>query len=130
MKKILLKTLLTIVLAGILFFLIILGFDIFNLENTKLLFSTLSNGAFFVGVIFLGIGLLVLISKEGTFDSLSYCLSKAWELMPFVKKKSSKTYFEYKSQKRHDKSQVLHMMIAGAFFVSLSIIFLIFYYKY
>jgi hypothetical protein len=70
-----------------------------------------------------------MISKDGTYDSLGYSMSKVSAMLPFVKKNTALSFLEYRQQKKNSaKNTMWHILISGIFWILIAIVFLIIYY--
>ena len=128
MKKYLIKTSIAIVVAGILFFFLSVGLGLFEQTILKDRLKILSDGAFVIGVLFVGVGLLVVMSGQGAYDSISYSIQKALSILPYVNKKMPKTLFEYKQEKLERQQASTSgglgfVIIAGAVWIVVAIVF-------
>ena len=86
-------------------------------------FYIISDALFVPGIIVGGVGVLVLISGEGTFDLLAYGVGIL--LKAFSKKKDHESFIDYKQRKEAERGNVKVWFIAvvGGIFVVLGIIF-------
>ena len=100
----------------------------FNSELTKNMF-VLSNASFIPGVLTLGLGLFILAADGGAFEMLVYGMTRFISLF----KKNSKevrfaTFYDYHVyNSEQDKTPFLFLILVGAFFIVLSIIFVVIY---
>lgn len=93
----------------------------------------LCNAFFISGILITGIGLLVVVSKEGMFDGMTYyagrfkmLLSKDYE----KKRKNALSYYEYKQTKNREPGQASFILITGVGFLAVAVVFLVIFYYY
>lgn len=88
--------------------------------------KALSNASFLSGTLLTGIGLLVLISKEGVFDGMKYATSSIWASL-WNRKKRYATYYDYmkREKKRGGASSLL---VPGLFYILFAVIFTVLFY--
>ncbi|MCL1945147.1 MAG: DUF3899 domain-containing protein [Firmicutes bacterium] len=132
MKRLVIKTTIATLIAGIFFFGLAVAFGIFEQQDNSDRLKLLSNCAFVVGAIFVCIGTLVLISSQGTYDGLSYSVQRAISILPFVKRKMSTSYYEYKQAKleannTNSKGGISHVLISGGIWVVVAVVFMLIY---
>ena len=100
----------------------------FNSELTKNMF-VLSNASFIPGVMTLGLGLFILAADGGAFEMLVYGMTRFISLF----KRNSKevrfaTFYDYHVyNSEQDKMPFLFLILVGALFIVLSIIFVVIY---
>ena len=97
-------------------------------ELTKNMFI-LTNATFFTGALALAFGLLVLASNGGMFEMFVYGMRRFFSLFQRdINKIRFKTFYDYHMYKSgQPKTPLLHLVIAGIFFLALSGIFLAIY---
>ncbi len=98
---------------------------ILRLSVTSLIMKALSD-AFLVSAVLLGgIGLLTVCASGGSFDILAYSSKRFLSLFRFNIDGSIKgpDYFEYRKAKSEKRSPQWFLVITGAFFLLLSILF-------
>ena len=92
----------------------------------------LSNAFLLAGVLLLGIGLLSLVKKEGTFDGLFYSFHSV--RMAYTKRmynevseatKDKETYYDYKQNAKAKRKVAWHMIVVGAGYLLVAIVFTI-----
>lgn len=97
------------------------GYDVFRL---------LSDACIVPGAIIGGIGALVFAANGGVFDMLSYAVLHLFDLFrPNVRNERYKNFFEYKQTKADRQHPFAHMLIVGVFFLVLSAILSLVWYK-
>ena len=104
--------------------------QIWNAENAKVVMQVLSDGCFVPGVLLAGVGLIIFASNGGAFDMLAYAVIRFFDLFRRdVRNKKYKDYYEYREAKKEKKRSMGFMLIVGAIFIALAVIFLIVYYQ-
>jgi len=103
--------------------------DIFNQETKQDVFHVLSDAFFVPGVVITGIGALMFVSNEGSFDGLSYALLSFIKMFGYKKDEKLKTYNDYKEDKHKKKNSVAFILISGLILIAMSVIMLIIYYN-
>ena len=91
-----------------------------SLEKIRLL-----SDAFLVpGVCLAGIGLLVLVSRGGVFDMLSFAIIRLFDLFrKDCRNPKYKDFYEYRQAKKGNKRPIAFMLIVGVGFLLMSIVF-------
>ena len=120
--------------TGIIFVVISILFmwndGIFIKETTKDVFGSISNGFFITGGLFTGIGALSYIGSKGTYDSLSYGVSKigVHHLIPGMPKDIPESFYDYKMAKE-EKGRIWfpNLFFTGLIGILISVIFLVIY---
>ena len=82
------------------------------------------------GVVLIMVGVLIWVSTTGSFDMISFALSKLGKaLIPFSKKSDEK-YYDYVMRKREKRfSGYLFVFIVGALYMIPAIIFTVMFYS-
>ena len=105
----------------------------FSDEFTKNMY-VFSSSSFVVGTLTLAIGLLIFVSNGGFFDMFVYGMWRFFTLFNFKRHPSEfkyPTFYDYKVAKaERPKSQFLFLVIVGALFIAISLIFVYFWQKY
>ncbi len=110
-------------------------------EETKRMFACLSDAFFISGVLFVGAGLLVWASNEGTFWGLGFAGSSALKMIipPFLLGERQKnayyskngrleSYGEYRERKKAEpKTRFWHLIVCGLLGLVLGAVFLALY---
>ena len=123
-----LKKYLTTIIVG----LVIAGYvaytqGLFTHNETKMIFHTLSNSFFVSGVLVTGMGGLVFVSNEGSFDGLTYAMKCFFNIFRKERKSNLRTYYDYKQSKGDRNRGFGYMLICGAIFLAISGIMLLLY---
>ena len=120
--------------TGIVFVVVALAFTwndgVFETESTKEVMGCISNGFFIAGAMFAGIGALSYIGSKGTYDALSYGVSKIGihQLIPGIPKEIPESYYDYKMAKEEKgRSWFPNLLITGLAGILLSVVFLVLY---
>lgn len=87
-------------------------------------YTILANGFTIPGVILLMIGVLMLISKDGFFDMVTFGLGRLGKaLIPFSKK-TDESFYDYKVRKSEQRLTGFScVFVVGAVFLALGILF-------
>ncbi|MFA6730920.1 MAG: DUF3899 domain-containing protein [Eubacteriales bacterium] len=92
----------------------------------------LSDSFLIPGVLFIGIGMLTVISAQGTFDMLRYGIRTFFLLFKRDISKEKRTYrdfYEYRLAMSEKKREYLHLIFAGLVYLLLAVIFLLLFNK-
>ena len=92
----------------------------------------LCNAFFISGILLLGVGILVFISKEGMFDGMSYYAGRFMMLFSRnydEKRKTALSYYEYKQAKNREAGGGF-ILITGLGFSVVAVVFLVLFYFY
>ena len=78
-------------------------------------YAALSDGFFVTGIVIGGIGLLMLISKTGFFDMISYGLQGLLHLIPGMRIHRQESFYDYKMarEERRGQSNALLALCCG-----------------
>ena len=103
---------------------------VFKQNETTVLMKILCNAFFGSGVILAGVGLLTMATEGGAFDMLSYAVVLIFDLFrKDVTKRKYKDFYEYRQAKKEKKRSFSYLLITGAIFIAVSLVFLIPYYN-
>ena len=103
---------------------------VFKQNETTVLMKILCNAFFASGVILAGVGLLTMATEGGAFDMLSYAVVLIFDLFhKDVTKRKYKDFYEYRQAKKEKKRSFSYLLITGAIFIAVSLVFLIPYYN-
>ena len=120
----------TAIVGIIIFIIIICTKKIWNEEETYAVMQILSDACFVPGVLLAGFGLIIVASNGGAFDMLAYAMIRFFDLFKRdPRNKKYKDYYEYSESKKDRKRRMSFMLIVGAVFIVLAVIFLIVYYQ-
>ena len=120
----------TAIVGLIIFIIIICTKKIWDEEETYAIMQILSDACFVPGVLLAGFGLIIVASNGGVFDMLAYAMIKFFDLFKRdPRNKKYKDYYEYSESKKDRKRKTSFMLIVGAVFIVLAVIFLIVYYR-
>ncbi len=126
MKKVL-KYLIPFLICSI-FTVVILATHGSFVKTGKTLMGELSDAFFVPGVITLGIGLLVMATNGGAFDMLSFGVLKLFDLLKRdLTKVKYRTFYDYRQAQKEKKRSFLHVVLIGAGFVLVALVFLVIY---
>lgn len=132
MKKKILQYSITFGVCTLLTFAYIAIGGIFSLNEIKETLKLLVDGFFSIGIISLCFGLLVICSNNGAYDLIVYGFVRFASL--FRKDSNAikyHTYFDYHTAKQEEEDRSFdYFLIVGGFFILVSLIILIFWYKY
>ncbi len=110
------------------FVLVLLAKDVFHETETHKVFQALSDAGFVPAVLLTGYGALVIATKGGTFDMLSYGLSCLFSMMRRDPTRKYKTFYDYRVAQSEKPRSFGYLLVAGAVFFALSVLFLVIYY--
>lgn len=98
-------------------------------EDERSLLHRLCDGCFVSGVLLLGMGGLKWARNAGTFDMMSYGISSALHMtFPWIEQERKDADFvAYKERKKEERKPAGDLLIAGAVYLVLAVIFLILY---
>ena len=98
-------------------------------DQTKEIMNILCNAFFIPGLLLVLSGVLMWIASTGFFDSLGYAgRTAAHMFVPFMKP-DRKSYYDYKEEKAQKRGKVpYYIMIVGAAYILVSIVFTILWY--
>lgn len=120
----------TAVVGIIIFVIIICTKKIWNADETYVTMQIMSDACFVPGVLLGGMGLIIFASNGGAFDMLAYAVIRFFDLFKRdPRNKKYKDFYEYREAKKEKKRGMAFMLIVGAVFILLAVIFLIVYYK-
>ena len=103
----------------------------FKLTDASKYMELLCDAAFVPGIVLVCVWCLIFIASTGLFDSVSYSVGYAVRaLLPFVRRKEM-SFYDYKMGKEERRSEgktPKTVLIVGAAFLALSLLFLALYY--
>ncbi|MBP3577399.1 MAG: DUF3899 domain-containing protein [Lachnospiraceae bacterium] len=121
-------------ITGIVFLVIALAFmwndGIFEKESVKEVMGSISNGFFITGGLFAGVGALSFIGSKGTYDTLSYGVSKIGihHLIPGMPRKDAESFYDYKVAKdKKGRVWFPNLLFVGLAGILLSVVFVVLY---
>lgn len=123
----LLDYLLLIVIAGA-----VIGFYLYvKRDGTRGLIHYLINGCFFMGIVYLGIGVFSLANHDGLYDGAGYGVRRVFDLSKSAFKGSIsykyESYGDYKRKKEKKRTGVrYHFFVVGGVLLTASIILMYF----
>lgn len=101
---------------------------IFSKETVQDVMVSISNGFFISGGMFAGVGALSFIGSKGTYDTLSYGVSKIGihHLIPGIPKEDPESLYEYKMAKE-EKGRIWfpNLLFVGLGGILLSVVFVV-----
>ena len=132
LKKKILQYSITTVLCAVITFIVLVVRGIFKNPDTKTLMLYFTDSFFSVGIICAAFGLLIFVSNGGVFDMFIYGI---YRFITLFKKDHTdvkyQTFYDYHIAKaERPKTEFLFLIIVGAMFVVVSMIFLILWYRY
>ncbi len=119
----------TILVAVLCCFLIWIFTGLFDGGSTTRILAKLMDGFFVVGVVFAGIGGLIVSYNEGVVDGLTYGLHGLFGFRN-IKKDSTpqkENFYDYRKRKHAKKISVRHLVIVGSVFILIAVILYIVY---
>lgn len=82
------------------------------------------------GMLMLGVGLLIFVTNGGAFDMLAFGFIKLIDLFKKdLTKVKYRTFYDYHSAQSERKRPFLNIIIVGAVFTLVAVVFLIVYYN-
>lgn len=125
------KYLITAAIGLAIAFLIICLKGTFTKDNAKDVMHILTDAFFVAGVLISGYGILVIASNGGTFDMFAYGFISIFQFFKKdYKKRKYKDFYEYRKTKQASPRPFFYLVIVGLFYIAISMIFLILYYKF
>lgn len=107
---------------------ILVGLGTFTQTSKSVIFGDLADAFFVPGVVILGIGLLLFASNGGAFDMLRYSVIKLFTLFRRdLTKVKYRTFYDYRKAQSEHKRSFLYMLVVGAVFLVLAVVFFILY---
>lgn len=129
MKKVL-KYLIPILICALVTVLILVERGAF-VKSGQDLMKDLSDAFFVPGIVMLCFGVLVFATNGGTFDMLAFGVIKMFDLFKKdLTKVKYRTFYDYRKAQNEKKRSFLHLIIIGAGFLIVGVVFLIVYYQY
>lgn len=86
------------------------------------LLHCLSDACFVPGVLLGGSGVLLFVSSRGVFDMMFYSVQSLFTVT--FRRERRESYIDYTEKRREGRRDFRALLIAGAFFIVLSVIFL------
>lgn len=118
---------LTAFLCGLLLFILgIVCQDVGNAAGVKDRICIISNAALMPGVLFTGLGILMLIAGEGIFDGIKYTFSSMITHLRREQKRYA-SYYEY-TQREKKQGNVSPLLLSGIFYLAVAVILTILFY--
>ena len=132
MKKRILEYSICVVVCAILTIILIATKGTFTEGDPKTVYKYLVDSFFTVGVIALSFGLLVVLSTWGAFDFIVYGVYRFITLFKRNHKDVKyESYYDYRTARAEkDKPEFLYLVVVGAVYIAVSLILLIYWYKY
>ena len=103
---------------------------LFGMTDPKTIFHILSDSFMVAGVLLGGLGLLVFVSNEGVFDILIFGTKQFFGFFRKGKTQKYADFYEYKEAKSQNKLKFGSILVCGAFFMLLTVVFYVLYTKY
>ena len=126
----LLRWLISFLVGALVVVLMAFGRGILEVEGTARVWRILCDGCFMSAVLLVGIGLMTFVSKEGTFDILSYgmmCFGNLFKKKPGQPRDEETgekmTFYDYKVAKRGTRSTHWYLVFVGLFYFALALLF-------
>lgn len=123
-----LSYIITAAVCVLLTLLLLLSRSTFSQTNLVTIYRDLCDSLFGPGIIMLSLGLLVLMSNGGAFNMLRFAVIKLFDLFKRdMTKVKYRTFYDYNEAQKDKKHDFWFLIIVGAVFVVLSVVFLILY---
>ena len=102
----------------------------FSAPDARAGFQAWSDGFFIASVLVGGAGILSLAASDGLFDIIRYGLGKVMRLVLSQEKRDAfpKTFYDYRMLRRETAFTGFPLLLAGAVFLALGGLFLVFYF--
>ena len=130
-KDTLIKYVITTALGGVISVIALMARGFFELESIAERYRALADAFTIPGVVLLMVGIILLISKDGFFDIVTYGLGRLGRaLIPFSKK-TDEQFYDYKVRKaeaRASSSGYGFVFIVGAVFMAVGILFTVLFF--
>lgn len=108
--------------------LLLLSRGTFSQTNLVTIYRDMCDSLFVPGIIVLSLGLLILMSNGGAFNMLRFAVMKLFDLFKRdMTKVKYRTFYDYNEAKKDQKHDFWFLIIVGAIFVAVSVVFLILY---
>lgn len=104
---------------------------VLNVEGAARVWRILCDGCFFAAVLLIGVGLMTLVSAEGTFDIVSYGMMRLNSVLRKEDKKGKRlpggeageendhpSFYDYKMAKRGTRSTHWYLVFVGLIFLA------------
>ena len=116
--------------VGVAIFVIVICVQqIWNADDTAQTMQILSDACFVPGVLLAGVGLIIFASNGGAFDMLAYAFIRLFDLFrKDARNKKYKDFYEYREARKDKKRGMAFMLIVGAVFILIAVIFLAVYF--
>ena len=124
------KYLITLIFGCVLSFTVMYSKNLFAQTDPATIFHILSDSFVVSGVLLAGLGLLVFVSNEGVFDILVFGTKQFFGFFRKVKTQKYADFYEYKAAKSQNKVKFGSILVCGAFFMLLTVVFYVLYTKY
>ena len=118
--------LITIGVGLAIFIVMLLIRDVFTLKSALNVVSAISDGLFVAGAMLFGAGALVYVTKGGAFNMISYGFIKLGDMFkkdPLDTK--YRTLSEYNEEMSKRKYSFTHLLVVGACYLALAVVFLL-----
>lgn len=127
-----LRYVLTAAVGLLLAFSICLAKGVFQKTDSSLIVRYLSDAFLIPGVLFMGIGILSCLKKEGTYDGLLYSFhamrtAAARRMQDDAKEETGRTYYDYKQRVKAKRKVAWHLITVGGGFLLIAIALTIVY---
>ncbi len=103
---------------------------IFYVSGAADAMQILSDAFLVPGVFIMGVGLIVVAANGGTFDMLGYAVRMIFDgLKRDLKNRKYKDFAEYREARKDRKIGYGYLLITGAAFIALAVLFLLIWYN-
>jgi hypothetical protein len=98
-------------------------------EGLQERYRLLANAFTTPGIILIMMGILVLVSREGTFDMLGYGVTKAFYRFSQRSDRAFESFYDYKQRQiKKERGSILHLFVVGAVFTLVATVFTVLYH--
>ena len=90
--------------------------------------AALCDACFVPAALFISLGLLLFVSNDGLFDIMSFGVQKVLRLVQSAEKQAAfpKTFYDYRVLRQGKKAGFGFLLLAGAVYLALAAVFLLF----
>lgn len=99
----------------------------FGMAEWPAIAAALCDACFVPAAMLLCLGLLLFAANDGLFDMMTYGVQKALRIIQSEEKRSAfpKSFYDYRVLKQGKKSEFSFLLIAGAIYLVLAVLFLL-----
>ena len=114
----------TLLIGGVIAIVTIMAYGFSEAETIVQKHTILANAFTIPGVVLLMVGILMLLSRDGLFDMLTFGLGRLGKALVPFSKKTDESFYDYKVRKSEQRLNGFScVFVAGAVFLALGILF-------